>query len=168
MIITVAEKTPVLGKDVFVAGNATVIGDVVLADRASVWFGSVLRADAGRIRIGAESNIQDLSVIHVDSGGFDTLIGAGVTVGHRVVLHGCTVRDFALIGMGSVLLNGCEIGEESIVGAGSLVTVGTKIPPRMLALGSPAKAVRPLKEAELASLRESAAHYVGYAAMYRP
>lgn len=168
MIVTVAEKTPVLGRDVFVAANATVIGDVVLADRASVWFGSVLRADVGRIRIGAESNIQDLSVIHVDSGGFDTLIGAGVTVGHRVVLHGCTVRDFALIGMGSVLLNGCEIGEECIVGAGSLVTVGTRIPPRMLALGSPAKAVRPLKEAELASLRESAAHYVSYAAMYRP
>ena len=168
MILTVAGKTPVLGKDVFVAANATLIGDLVLGDRASVWFGCVLRADAGRIRIGADSNIQDLSVIHVDSGGFDTEIGQGVTVGHRVVLHGCTVRDYALIGMGSVLLNGCEIGAESIIAAGSLVTAGTKIAPRMLALGSPARAVRPLKEAELASLRESAEHYVGFAAMYRP
>ena len=168
MILTVAGKTPVLGKDVFVAANATLIGDLVLGDRASVWFGCVLRADAGRIRIGADSNIQDLSVIHVHSGGFDTEIGQGVTVGHRVVLHGCTVRDYALIGMGSVLLNGCEIGAESIVAAGSLVTAGTKIAPRMLALGSPARAVRPLKEAELASLRESAERYVGFAAMYRP
>ncbi len=168
MIVTVAGKTPLLGKNVFVAGNATLIGDVELADGASVWFGCVLRADVGCIRVGRESNIQDLSVIHVDSGGFDTVVGAGVTVGHRVVLHGCTVRDFALIGMGSVLLNGCEIGEESIVGAGSLVTAGTKIPPRTLALGSPARAVRPLKDAELISLRESAAHYVSYAALYRP
>lgn len=168
MILTVAGKTPALGRDVFVAPNATLIGDVELGERASVWFGSVLRADVGRIRIGRESNVQDLCVIHVDSGGFDTTLGDGVTVGHRVVLHGCTVRDFALIGMGAVLLNGCEIGEESIVGAGSLVTAGTKIPPRTLALGSPARAVRPLKEAELAPLRESAAHYVGYAALYRP
>ena len=166
MILTVAGKTPLLGKDVFVAEGAALIGDVVLGDRASVWFGSVLRADCGRIRIGAESNLQDLCVVHVDSGGFDTTIGAGVTVGHRVVLHGCTVHDFALVGMGSVLLNGCEIGAESIIGAGSLVTAGTRIPPRMLALGSPAKVIRPLRDAELASLRESAAHYVGYAALY--
>lgn len=167
MIITVKGKTPVVGKDAFVAPNATIIGDVELGARASVWFGSVVRGDAGSIRIGEDTNIQDLSVIHVYSGGFNTTVGRGVTVGHRVVLHGCTVGDYALIGMGSVLLNGCEIGDECIIGAASLVTEGTRIPPRTLALGSPARPKRPLTEQELAHVRQSAAHYVGYAALYR-
>lgn len=167
MIISVGGKTPQVGAGAFVAGNATLIGDVVLGDRASVWFGAVLRGDVGRIRIGKDSNIQDLSVIHMDSAGFDTTVGERVTVGHRVVLHGCTVGDLALIGIGAVLLNGCEIGEETIVGANSLVTEGKKIPPGMLVLGSPAKVVRPLTAKERASLAESAAHYVEIAAMYR-
>ena len=162
-----AGRRPRLGEEVFVADDATVIGDVVLGDRASVWFGSVLRGDVERIRIGVESNIQDLCVVHVDSGGFPTLVGDRVTVGHRVVLHGCTVRDLALIGIGSIILNGAEIGEGSIIGAGSLVPPGVKIPPGVLALGSPARVRRELTGQEKESLRESAAHYVAYARGYQ-
>jgi carbonic anhydrase/acetyltransferase-like protein (isoleucine patch superfamily) len=167
MILTVAGKTPVLGSGVWLAPDATLIGDVVLGDRASVWFGSVLRGDVGKIRIGAETNVQDLCVIHVDSGGFDCTLGDRVTIGHRVVLHGCTVGNLALIGIGSIVLNGAEIGEETMIGAGSLVTQGAKIPSGVLALGSPAKVKRPLTAEERAGLRESAAHYVSYTALYR-
>ena len=167
MILSFAGKTPKRGADTYLAETATLIGDVELGDRASIWFGAVLRGDAGRIHVGRDSNIQDLTVIHADSHGFDTLVGEQVTVGHRVVLHGCTVRDRALIGIGAVLLNGCEIGEETIVGAGSLVTEGKKMPPGMLVLGSPARAVRPLTAEERASIALSAAHYVELAAGYR-
>lgn len=157
---------PKLAEGVFVAESAEVIGNVVLGPRASIWYGSVLRADAGEaeaIRIGAESNVQDNSVIHIDSGGFSTVVGERVTVGHRVVLHGCRVGDLALIGIGAIVLNGAEVGSETLVGAGSLVTPGTRIPPRVLALGSPCKVKRPLTDAELNELRESAAHYVTFA-----
>jgi carbonic anhydrase/acetyltransferase-like protein (isoleucine patch superfamily) len=167
MILTVAGKTPALGSRVWLAPDATLIGDVVLGDRASVWFGSVLRGDVGKIRIGAETNVQDLCVIHVDSGGFDCTLGDRVTIGHRVVLHGCTVGSLALIGIGSIVLNGAEIGEETMIGAGSLVTQGAKIPSGVLALGSPAKVKRPLTAEERAELRESAARYVGHTALYR-
>jgi carbonic anhydrase/acetyltransferase-like protein (isoleucine patch superfamily) len=167
MILTVAGKTPLLGSGVWLAPDATLIGDVVLGDRASVWFGSVLRGDVGKIRIGAETNVQDLCVIHVDSGGFDCTLGDRVTIGHRVVLHGCTVRSLALIGIGSIVLNGAEIGEETVIGAGSLVTQGAKIPSGVLALGSPAKVMRPLTAEERAGIRESAARYVGHTALYR-
>jgi carbonic anhydrase/acetyltransferase-like protein (isoleucine patch superfamily) len=152
---------------VFVAENATLIGDVVLGARASVWFGAVLRADVSSIRVGAGSNIQDLSVVHVDSSGFSTHVGDEVTVGHRVILHGCRIANRCLIGMGSIIMNGAEIGEECILGAGSLVSPGTKIPPGVLALGSPAKVKRLLSEEEKASIRDSAERYAGYAANYR-
>ena len=160
-------KAPRLGKEVFVAEGAQVIGDVHLGDHASVWFNSVVRGDVGTIRIGARTNIQDLCVIHVTGGQFDTTLGDDVSVGHRAVMHGCTIRDAALIGIGAVLLDGCEIGEEAIVGAGALVTPGTRIPPRVLALGSPAKVVRPLTGAEIAFRRQHAAQYVEYARTYR-
>lgn len=160
-------KNPQLGADVFVAENALVLGDVELGDEASIWYGSVLRADVEKIRIGAGTNVQDLCVIHVDSGGFGCTLGERVTIGHRVVLHGCTVKSLSLVGIGSVLLNGVEVGEESIIGAASLLTPGTKIPPGVLAMGSPCRVKRPLTDAERALLRESAAHYIQYAREHR-
>jgi carbonic anhydrase/acetyltransferase-like protein (isoleucine patch superfamily) len=150
----------------FVADDARLLGRVRLGPLSSVWFGCVLRGDTDRIEVGARSNIQDLTVIHCDEGE-PTVIGAGVTVGHRVVLHGCTVGDGALIGMGAVVLNRAVIGEQCLVGAGALVTGGKVIPPRMLVLGSPARAVRPLTDAELADLADSAAHYVDAGSAYR-
>ena len=153
MIRSFDGKSPQLGKDVFVADGAQVIGDVHLGDGASVWFNSVVRGDVGTIRIGARSNVQDLCTIHVTGGVHDTFIGDDVSIGHRAVLHGCKVGDACLIGIGAVLLDGCEIGEESIIGACALVSPGMKIPPRVLAFGSPAKVIRPLTEAEQATLR---------------
>ncbi len=127
----------------------------------------MLRGDLEKIRIGARTNVQDHTTIHVTNGKWPTIVGDGVTVGHRVVLHGCTVHDGALIGIGAIVLDGAEIGEEALVGAGALVAPGTKIPPRMLALGTPAKAVRPLRDEELGYLRSSAELYVGNAKSYR-
>lgn len=162
MIRPYLDIKPQLGEGAFVAPGADVIGNVILGVRASIWYGCVLRADdsAESIRVGADSNIQDLSVIHIEIGRFSTVVGERVTVGHRVVLHGCKVGDLSLIGIGAILLNGSEIGSESLIGAGSLVTPGTKIPPRVLALGSPCKVKRPLTDAELNELRQSADHYV--------
>jgi carbonic anhydrase/acetyltransferase-like protein (isoleucine patch superfamily) len=157
-------KSPQLGAEAWVAENATVIGDVVLGARANIWYGAVVRGDVEKIRIGADTNIQDNSVIHVDSSGFATLVGDGVTVGHRVVLHGCHIADGALIGMGAIVMNGAEIGEGAMVAAGALVPPGAKIPPRVLAVGSPAKVKRPLTGEEQEHLRESARHYVELAA----
>jgi carbonic anhydrase/acetyltransferase-like protein (isoleucine patch superfamily) len=156
--------TPRLGAKAWVAPNATVIGDVVLGERASIWYGAVVRGDVEKIRIGDDSNIQDNSVIHVDSSGFSTVVGKGVTVGHRVVLHGCTVKDGALIGMGAVVMNGAEVGEGAMVAAGALVPPGMKIPSAVLAVGSPAKVKRPLTDEEKEHLRYSARHYVELAA----
>lgn len=153
-------KTPKLGEGVFVAPSADVIGDVAIGARSSIWYGTVVRGDVEAIRIGAETSIQDNSVIHVDSSGYSTLVGDRVTVGHAVVLHGCKIGSGSLIGMGSVVLNGAEIGEGSMLGAGSLVTPGTRIPPGVLALGAPCRVKRPLTEEEKEQLRESAEHYV--------
>lgn len=160
MIRPFAGKAPQLGAEAWVAENASVIGDVVLGPRASIWYGAVVRGDVEKIRIGADSNVQDNSVIHVDSSGFSTVVGDRVTVGHRVVLHGCRIGDGALIGIGAVVMNGAEVGEGALIGAGALVPPGAKIPPGMLAVGAPARVKRPLTEAERAGLRESARHYV--------
>lgn len=158
--------TPRVAPDAFVAANATVIGRVTLAAEASVWFGAVIRGDVAPITVGPGANVQDLSVLHADEGR-PCRIGARVTVGHRCIVHGCTVGDGALVGMGAILLNGCEIGAESLVGAGALVTQGVRIPPRSLVLGSPGRVVRTLREDELAELRRSAAHYVAMGKRYR-
>jgi len=157
-------KSPQVGARAWVADSAIVIGDVVLGARASIWYGAVVRGDVETIRIGADSNIQDNSVIHVDSSGFSTIVGDGVTVGHRVVLHGCTIKNGALIGIGAIVMNGAEIGEGALVAAGALVPPGAKIPPGVLAVGSPARVKRPLTDEEKADLRESARHYVELAA----
>src|SRR6478609_7393928 len=130
LILPYGSHLPRLGQGVFVAPNATLIGDVFLDDGASVWFGAVLRGDVGKICIGKRSNIQDLACVHVTQGLSQTLVGADVTVGHGAILHGCVVGDRCLIGMGSILLDNCEIGEGSVVAAGAVVTARTKIPPR--------------------------------------
>ncbi|MET0310957.1 MAG: gamma carbonic anhydrase family protein [Burkholderiaceae bacterium] len=152
-------KAPSLGDGAWVADNATVLGAVELAQNASVWFGAVVRGDTETIRIGRNSNIQDLSVLHADIGSPLT-IGDNVTVGHQVMLHGCTVGDNSLIGIQAVILNNARIGRNCIVGAGSVVTEGKDFPDNSLIIGSPAKVVRTLDDAAAAKLRQSAEHYV--------
>lgn len=148
-----------MSRTVRVANSATIVGDVTLGDNASIWYGAVVRGDNGPIRIGNNTNIQDNAVLH-GSPGFPLTIGSDVTVGHAAVVHGCTVEDGALIGMGAILLNGCTVGAEAMVAAGSLVTGGTAIPPKMLVMGSPAKVIRPLREDELGQNRAGTKEYL--------
>ncbi len=162
-------EKPILKKDAWVAPGATLIGDVTMGEESAVWFGCVVRGDVHRIEIGARSNIQDLSMIHVThyknpdkSDGNPTIIGDDVTVGHRVMLHGCTLEDACLIGMSATILDGAVIGRESIVGAGSLVTKNKVFPPRSLIMGSPAKIIRELTDGEVAELYASARRYVTF------
>jgi len=156
---------PTLGDGAWAAPSADLIGDVRLGPGASVWFGAVIRADNTPILIGAESNIQDGAVGHSDPGA-PLVIGAQVTVGHQAILHGCTIGDQALVGMGARILNGAVIGAGSLVGAGALVTEGKYFEPGMLIVGAPARAIRPLTEAEIAALALSAAHYAEKARHY--
>ncbi len=167
MIATFAGCAPVFGQNVFVADGATVLGDVTLGDGVSIWYGSVLRGDVNRISVGARSNIQDVSVVHVTTAKFETRVGADVTVGHRVVLHGCVIGDGVLIGMGAVLLDGVEVGAGCIIGAGALLTPGTKIPAGSLAFGAPARVVRPTTAEERREILASAQRYVQLAARHR-
>ncbi|MFZ5469706.1 MAG: gamma carbonic anhydrase family protein [Myxococcota bacterium] len=161
------EVSPTIPASCFIEDSAQVIGDVVFGEDSSVWFNSVVRGDVNHIRIGRRTNIQDLTMVHVLSKKFPTLIGDEVTVGHHVVLHGCTVGSRVLVGMGAVLMDGVEIGDECIVGAGSLVTPGTRVPPGSLIVGSPAKVRRPLSADERAYLAQSAQNYVDYAREHR-
>ena len=158
---------PTLGRDVFVAPNATVIGDVHLGDQAGVWFGAVLRGDYFPIRIGARTNIQDNCVVHITSGQAATTIGDDVTVGHAAIVHGCTVGHRCLVGMGSIVLDGAVVGDESFVAAGSLVPPGMVVPPRSFVVGRPARVTRSVTEADLAWIRQAAEVYVGYARDFR-
>ena len=158
--------TPALDSGAWVAPSADLIGDVRLGPRASVWFGAVIRADNTPILLGEESNFQDGAIGHSDPGAPLT-IGARVTVGHQAILHGCTIEDEALIGMGARILNGAVIGAQSIVGAGALVTEGKTFAPRSLIVGAPAKAIRTLTDEQVEALRVSAAHYAAKAAHYK-
>ncbi len=165
--------SPKLAEGAWVAPGSTIIGDVEIGVDSSVWFGCVIRGDVHRIRIGARSNIQDLSMLHVThytradkSDGNPTIIGDDVTIGHRVMLHGCTIEDACLIGMSATILDGAVIGRESIVGAGSLVTMNKNFPPRSLIMGTPAKVVRELSDKEVEELYASAARYVRYKNSY--
>lgn len=158
-------SAPSLGPGAWAAPSADLIGDVRLGARASIWFGAVIRADNTPILIGDDSNIQDGAVGHSDPGA-PLVVGAGVTVGHQAILHGCSVRDGALIGMGARVLNGAVIGERCLVGAGALVTEGKQFEPQMLIVGTPARAIRALTEQEIAGLALSAAHYADKAAHY--
>jgi carbonic anhydrase/acetyltransferase-like protein (isoleucine patch superfamily) len=156
---------PTFGDGAWAAPSADLIGDVRLGAHASIWFGAVIRADNTPIMIGDGSNIQDGAVGHSDPGA-PLIIGAGVTVGHQAILHGCTVRDGALVGMGARVLNGAVIGERCLIGAGALVTEGKQFEPGMLIVGTPARAIRALTDTEIAALALSAAHYADKAAHY--
>jgi gamma-carbonic anhydrase len=146
----------------FVDVSAQVIGDVEIGEASSVWMNAVVRGDVHWIRIGARSNVQDGTIVHVMTGTHPTTIGDDVTIGHGAVVHGCTLRGRILIGMGAILLNGVDVGEDSIVAAGTLITEGTRIPPRSLVMGSPGKVRRQLGDEEVASIRWYSERYVGY------
>jgi len=165
---------PTIGDKTWIASSADVIGEVDIGEDCSIWFGSVVRGDVHYIKIGNRTNVQDLSMIHVThykngdkTTGNPTIIGDDVTIGHRVMLHGCTIENACLIGMSATILDGAVIGKESIVGAGSLVTKNKVFPPRSLIMGSPAKVVRALREEEVAELYASAKRYVAFKEDYR-
>ena len=166
IILPFADHVPRIDPRAWIADNAVIIGDVEIAAEASIWFGCVLRGDVGPIRIGARSNVQDLTCLHTTGGLSQVVVGEEVTVGHRCVLHGCQIRDRALVGMGSVLLDNAVLGEQSVLGAGSLLTARTVIPPRTLAMGRPAKAVREANEAELRLGIDGAAVYLALSKVY--
>jgi carbonic anhydrase/acetyltransferase-like protein (isoleucine patch superfamily) len=144
----------------WIAPGAMLIGDVAVGPDSSIWYGCVLRGDLHYIRVGARSNLQDVTVVHVTRNRFPTEIGDEVTVGHRAVVHGCRVADGALIGIGAIVLDGAEVGEGALIGAGAVVTPGTRVPARALVLGTPARVVRPLADAELAEQRARTLRYV--------
>jgi len=161
------DVSPTIPDTAFVAPSADVIGDVVLGDNASVWYNATLRGDVNWIRIGACSNVQDNAVVHVSNRVAPTRIGAHVTVGHSAVVHGCTIHDRVLVGMGAVIMDNAVVGPDVLIGARALITGGTQIPPRSLVLGSPAKVVRALTDEELGKVARYAARYVKYGAIYR-
>lgn len=167
LILPYEDEVPAIDESAFIAPNATVIGAVSIGAQTSVWFGAVIRGDVMPIRIGARTSIQDNCVVHATGGWADTIVGDDCTVGHAVILHGCTIGSRVLVGMGSIVLDAAEIGDDVILGAGSLVTTETKIPAGVLALGRPAKVIRALRPDELERIRESAALYVGYGRDYR-
>ena len=160
------DAKPSVHPTAFVAPGAAIVGDVTLGEEASVWFHTTLRADLNRIVIGPRSNVQDGAVVHL-ADDLGTTVGELVTVGHKAILHACTVADEVLVGMGAIILDGAEIGARSIIGAGALVTGGKKIPPGSLVLGSPAKVVRTLSSEEQAGIRVWAEKYVALARAYR-
>ena len=166
MIRTFQGIKPTIADSAFIEETAVVIGDVVVGEESSIWFNAVVRGDVNYIRIGNRTNIQDLSVVHVTHDTHPTILGDDVTVGHHVVLHGCTIKDRVLVGMGAILMDGVVIGEDSIVGAGALVTERTIAPPKSLLLGSPARVKRAVTDAELNWIRQSAQNYIGYARQY--
>jgi carbonic anhydrase/acetyltransferase-like protein (isoleucine patch superfamily) len=166
LILPYKNLEPRIGRGVFIAENATVIGDVWLGDDSSVWFGTVIRGDVFPIRIGARTNIQDNCVLHVTQSTWPTILEDEVTIGHGVIAHGCTVRRGCLIGMGSRLLDGSEIGEDSLVGAGALVTEGMRVPARSLVLGVPAKVRRELTDDEVNHIHRNFQHYLDYKETY--
>jgi carbonic anhydrase/acetyltransferase-like protein (isoleucine patch superfamily) len=165
VIYQLGEKRVLRHADTFVAPNATLIGSVVLEARASVWFNVVIRGDNDPIIVGEESNVQDGSVLHTDEG-VPLTIGRGVTVGHKVMLHGCTIGDYSLIGINAVVLNRARIGRYCIIGANALIPEGREIPEGSLVMGTPGKVVRQLTDAERVHLQGSAAHYVHNAQRY--
>ncbi len=159
-------KRPRVGEKVFIAENATLIGDLEIANDCSIWFGTVVRADVNIIRVGSRTNIQDNCVVHVTAGTAPTIIAEEVTIGHGAIIHGCTIKRGALIGMGARILDGAVIGENALVGAGTLVPEGMHVPPRTLVVGVPARIKRELTEKEIELLEQSWRHYVEYKEEY--
>lgn len=160
-------KIPEVHETAFIADDAIIIGDVEIGANSSVWFGSILRGDVNFIRIGAGTNIQDGTIIHVSSKAHSTILENDITVGHRVTLHGCYVESECLIGIGAIILDGARIGKNSLVAAGSLVTPGTQIPNGSMVMGSPAKVTRPLTEDEIDKIVESSRKYTELSSLYR-
>lgn len=158
--------SPKIDSSCFIAENAVIIGNVMIEEGASVWYGCTLRGDSDTIHIGKGSNIQDHTMIHCDQG-IPTKIGEGVTIGHQAIIHACTIGSNSLIGMGSIILDGAVIGENCLIGAGSLVPPGKIIPPGHLVKGSPCQVTRPLTEDEIKGLKHSASHYVVLAEMHK-
>ena len=171
MILPFENISPKIHETCFLASQSVVIGDVEIGEESSVWFNTVIRGDVHTIRIGKMTNIQDLSLVHVTNREApkpaNTVIGDEVTIGHRVIVHGCTIGNRCLIGMGSVILDGAVIEDDCIIGAGALVTPNTRIPAGHMALGSPAKVVRPLTDIEKTFIRLSAANYAELAKKYK-
>jgi carbonic anhydrase/acetyltransferase-like protein (isoleucine patch superfamily) len=165
-IYSLDEHTPRLAESAWVADSAQVIGNVVLGEGASIWFGAILRGDTEPLTVGKGSNIQDGSVVHADRG-FPMTLGENVTVGHKVMLHGCTVGDGSLIGIGAVLLNGAKIGKNCLVGAGALVTEGKEFPDGSMILGAPAKAVKQMTPEQITGMQWAAKHYVENAVRFK-
>lgn len=165
-VVTSQTDRSLVDPTAFIAPGATVLGEVVIAAEASVWFGAVMRGDTERIEIGARSNVQDQCVLHCDPGR-PCIIGADVTIGHAAIVHGAVIEDEALIGIGAIVLNGARVGRGAIIGAGALVTENSEIPAGMLAIGSPAKPIKPVTEELARRCREGTAHYVALAAQYR-
>src|SRR5512133_3956852 len=157
-------RAPRLHPSVYVAETGVVVGDVEIGEGSSVWFGAIVRGDVHHVRVGARTNLQDQTVVHVTGGKHPTIVGDDVTVGHRVVLHGCTVHDRCLVGIGAIVLDGAVVEEEAMVGAGALVPPGMVVPSGTLVLGAPAKVKRTLSDEERAFFRTSATRYAGYAA----
>lgn len=166
LVLPYSGRKPQLGARVYVAPNATLIGDVTLGDDASIWFGTVIRGDVHHIRIGARTNIQDNCTLHVTNDRWPVEIAEDVTIGHGVIAHGCTIHRAALIGMGSRVLDGAVIGELALVAAGAVVSEGMHVPPRTLVAGVPAKVKRELTADECARLEQSWKHYVEYKDQY--
>ena len=159
MLLTLDGRSPQTEGETFIASTAVVVGNVVLRHESSVWWGAVLRGDYDAITVGRRSNVQDNAVIHMDEG-FPVTLGDGVTIGHKAVLHGCTIGDNSLVGINAVVMNAAVIGENSMIGANALVTEGKAIPPRSLVLGSPGKVVRTLSDAEVAEITDFSDRYV--------
>ncbi len=167
MIKSFQNIAPKIHADAFVAENAVIIGDVEIGERASVWYHCVLRGDVNHIRIGADTNIQDGTIIHVSRGAeFPTIIEAEVTVGHRATIHGCYIERGSLIGIGAIILDGARIGKNSLIAAGSLVTPNTVIPPRSFVLGSPARVIRELSDEEIENLQHFWQNYIKLSEIY--
>ena len=172
-ILSFGGKTPSIDPSAFVAPGARLIGDVEIGAESSIWYNCVLRGDVNRIRIGARTNIQDGSVVHVDSPkpgvpeGHPTLIGDEVLIGHMAMVHGCILRDRAFVGLGAIVMDGCEIGSDAMLAAGAMLTPGKRIPSGQLWVGRPAKYVGDLTGEELAGMRAGVAHYVALAKAHR-
>ncbi len=166
MLIALGDKRPQVAASAFVASNATLTGSVTVEEGASVWYGAVLRADNEPITIGRNANVQDNCAFHVDVDK-PVVLGEGVSVGHGAIIHGATVGDFVLVGMGSIIMNGAVIGEESLIAAGALVPEGMEVPPRSLVVGAPAKVRRELSDAEVERLHRNAAVYAEHRDLHR-
>ena len=167
MIQGFVDKHPQVHNSCFVADSADVIGDVTIGEESSVWFGSVVRGDMHYIKIGSKTNIQDNCTVHVTTDIYSTQIGDEVTIGHNVIVHGCTIQDRCLIGMGAIIMDGAVIGEGSLIGAGALISPGTRIPPRSLVVGLPGKVIRTTTDQEMDEIIDRAQHYIDFSKKYR-